>query len=174
MPYRLTGLILPCIKFNWSEKLVGISLGISGFMAAFVQGFLIRKIQPKIGDERSIIYGLLFNALGMLLFAFASESWMMFAFLVPYGLGGIAGPALQSAISSDIPKNKQGELQGALASLASLTSVIGPPLMTNTFFYFTHDQAPFKFAGAPFFLAFLLMTLSVMLAYYVFRKNKNT
>lgn len=161
-------------KFNWSEKLVGISLGISGFMAAFVQGFLIRKIQPKIGDERSIIYGLLFNALGMLLFAFASESWMMFAFLVPYGLGGIAGPALQSAISSDIPKNEQGELQGALASLASLTSVIGPPLMTNTFFYFTHDQAPFKFAGAPFFLAFLLMTLSVMLAYYVFRKNKNT
>lgn len=159
-------------KFNWNEKLVGISLGISGFMAAFVQGYLIRKIQPKIGDERSIIYGLIFNAVGMLLFAFATESWMMFAFLIPYGLGGIAGPALQSAISADVPKNEQGELQGALASLASLTSIIGPPLMTNTFYFFTHDRAPFKFAGAPFFLAFMLMSLSVLLAFIVFRINK--
>lgn len=159
-------------KFGWTERLVGISLGITGFMAALVQGYLIRKIQPKIGDERSITYGLIFNAIGMLLFAFATESWMMFVFLIPYGLGGIAGPALQSTISSAVPKDSQGELQGALASLVSLTSIVGPPLMTNTFYFFTHDKAPFKFAGAPFLLAFLLMSISVIITYSVFSKNK--
>lgn len=158
-------------KFDWSERMVGISLGVSGFMAALVQGYLIRLIQPKIGNEKSIFYGLLLYSVGMILFAFASESWMMFAFLVPYGLGGIAGPALQSVISAQVPKNEQGELQGALASLVSLTAIVGPPMMTNIFYYFTHDQAPFKFAGAPFFLGFLLMAISAVIVYYVFRTN---
>ncbi len=158
-------------KFNWSEKMVGISLGVSGFMAALVQGYLIRIIQPKLGNEKSIFYGLVFCAIGMLLFSFATESWMMFAFLIPYGLGGIAGPALQSVISAQVPKSEQGELQGALASLVSLTAIVGPPLMTNTFYYFTHDAAPFVFPGAPFFLGFLLMAISVVIVYQVF-KNK--
>lgn len=159
-------------KFNWTETLVGISLGVSGFMAALVQGYLIRFIQPKIGNEKSIFYGLTLYALGMILFAFASESWMMFAFLIPYGLGGIAGPALQSVISAEVPRNEQGELQGALASLVSLTAIVGPPLMTNIFYYFTHDQAPFIFPGAPFFLGFLLMAISAVIVYSVFKNKK--
>ena len=159
-------------KFNWTETLVGISLGVSGFMEALVQGYLIRFIQPKIGNEKSIFYGLTLYALGMILFAFASESWMMFAFLIPYGLGGIAGPALQSVISAEVPRNEQGELQGALASLVSLTAIVGPPLMTNIFYYFTHDQAPFIFPGAPFFLGFLLMAVSAVIVYYVFKNKK--
>lgn len=160
-------------KFGWTEKIVGLSLGAVGFMAALVQGYLIRFIQPKLGNERTIIYGLSLYAIGMILFAFASESWMMFAVLIPYGLGGIAGPALQSVISAQVPKNEQGELQGALASLVSFTAIIGPPLMTNTFYYFTHDDAPFKFAGAPFFLGFVLMSTSVVLVYFLFeRKNR--
>ncbi|MBH1959279.1 MAG: TCR/Tet family MFS transporter [Flavobacteriia bacterium] len=159
-------------KFNWTETLVGISLGVSGFMAALVQGYLIRFIQPKIGNEKSIFYGLSLYAFGMILFAFASESWMMFAFLIPYGLGGIAGPALQSVISAEVPKSEQGELQGALASLVSLTAIIGPPLMTNIFYYFTHDSAPFIFPGAPFFLGFLLMAISAVIVYFVFREKR--
>lgn len=159
-------------KFSWTERIVGISLGVSGFMAALVQGYLIRFIQPKIGNEKSIFYGLLLYSLGMILFAFATKSWMMFAFLIPYGLGGIAGPALQSTISAQVPKNEQGELQGALASLVSLTAIVGPPLMTNTFYYFTHDEAPFKFPGAPFFLGFILMGISAVIVYYVFNNKK--
>lgn len=160
-------------KFNWSETLVGVSLGISGFMAALVQGYLIRFIQPKIGNEKSIFYGLTLYSVGMLLFAFATQSWMMFAFLIPYGLGGIAGPALQSVISVEVPKSEQGELQGALASLVSLTAIVGPPLMTNTFYYFTHDSAPFSFPGAPFFLGFLLMSASTIIVYRVFNKKRH-
>src|SRR5690606_2108035 len=116
------------------------------------QGFLIRKIHPRFGTERSILYGIMLYSVGMFLFAFAYEEWMMFAILLLYCLGGIAGPALQSVISSKVPANEQGDIQGALTSVVSITSIIGPPLMTNVFYYFTHDQAPFQFAGAPFFL----------------------
>jgi DHA1 family tetracycline resistance protein-like MFS transporter len=114
-------------QFNWDVKMVGISLGIIGLLVGLVQGLLIRWINPKIGNERSIYYGLILYAIGMLLFAFATESWMMFVFLIPYCLGGICGPALQSVITQNIPSNQQGELQGALTSLISATSIVGPP-----------------------------------------------
>lgn len=97
----------------------------------------------------------------------------MFVFLIPYSLGGICGPALQSIISKNVPSNEQGELQGALASLISATSIIGPPIMTNLFYYFTQDKAPFEFSGAPFFLASILMTISAIIIYFTFqRKSK--
>ena len=159
-------------KFSWTEKMVGISLGVIGLLVGLVQGGLVRWLNPKIGSERSIYYGLFFYAVGMILFAFATQEWMMFVFLIPYCLGGIAGPALQSVITGAVPKTEQGELQGALTSLISATAIVGPPLMTNLFFYFTHDQAPFQFSGAPFFVGFLLFSASIFFVHKAFTKNK--
>ncbi|MFC6268077.1 TCR/Tet family MFS transporter [Frigoriflavimonas asaccharolytica] len=160
-------------KFSWTEKMVGISLGVVGLLVGLVQGGLVRWLNPKIGDQKSIYYGLALYAIGMLLFAFATDAWMMFVFLVPYCLGGIAGPALQSVITSGVAKSEQGELQGALTSLISATAIVGPPLMTNLFFYFTHKEAPFQFSGAPFFMAFLLFAASIFFARRAFIKNNS-
>ena len=151
-------------KFSWSEKLVGISLGVIGVLIALVQGWLIRYINPRLGNEKSVYVGLGLYALGMLLFGFATQSWMMFAFCVPYCLGGIAGPALQSIISRQVLPSEQGELQGALTSLASATSIVGPVIMTNLFYFFTNKNAPVQFAGAPFLLGAILLVISTILA----------
>lgn len=159
-------------KFGWKERMVGISLGTLGLLLGLVQGVLIRWTTPKLGEQKSIYYGLAFYAIGLLLFSFTTEGWMMFVFLIPYSLGGICGPALQSVITKNIPSNEQGELQGALTSLVSATSIIGPPIMTNLFYYFTHDEAPFQFSGAPFFLASVLMTMGVIIVYFVFQRKK--
>lgn len=153
-------------RFGWSETMIGISLAVVGLLVAIVQGGLIRYINPILGNEKSVYTGLLLYTLGLTLFAFASQSWMMFVFLIPYCLGGIAGPALQSIISHNIPSNEQGELQGALAGLVSLTSIAGPPLMTGLFAYFTKPSAPVHFSGAPFLLGALFMLLSAISAYY--------
>jgi DHA1 family tetracycline resistance protein-like MFS transporter len=160
-------------KFGWNEKLIGISLGVIGFMIALVQGVLIRSVNPKLGNEKSVYVGLGFYSAGLLLFAFASQTWMMFVFMIPYCMGGIAGPALQSIISGHVPSNEQGELQGALTSLMSATSIIGPPVMTNLFAFFTRPSAPVQFAGAPFLLGSLLMLASTILAYSVLKKEKH-
>lgn len=159
-------------RFNWSPKMIGISLGIVGLLVGGVQGGLVRVVNPKIGNEKSIYLGLGLYALGLLLFAFATEGWMMFVFLIPYCLGGIAGPALQAIISGHVPPNEQGELQGALTSLMSATSIVGPPLMTNLFAYFTKKEAPVYFPGAAFFLGALLMIASTYYAYRALRSEK--
>ena len=96
---------------------------------------------------------------------------MMFAFLIPYCLGGIAGPSLQSVLSVHVPPNQQGELQGALTSLMSLTTIIGPPLMSFTFSYFTTDKARFIFRAC-IFIGALCMFMSIIIIYKVLSKEK--
>jgi DHA1 family tetracycline resistance protein-like MFS transporter len=158
-------------RFKWTPRTVGISLAVVGALVALVQGVLIRWITPRIGNEKSIYIGLLLYAAGMFLFAFSNQSWMMFVFLIPYCLGGIAGPALQAIMSGSVPPNAQGELQGALTSVMSLTAIVGPLLMTNLFAFFTSVQAPVLFPGAPFLLGGLLMLGSSIVAYKSLKQN---
>jgi len=158
-------------KFHWNERIIGYSLGAMGLLGAIVQGGLIRLIIPKIGQKRGVYVGLFLYSVGFVLFAFARETWMMFAFMVPYILGGIAGPSLQGIISTQVPSNEQGELQGALTSLMSLTSIIGPPLMSNLFYFFTKSEAPVYFPGAPMLTAAVLTLLSAYLARKSLKSN---
>lgn len=159
-------------QFGWGEKMVGLSLGMIGLLVGLVQGVLIRWVNPRLGNEKSIYIGMALYSIGMFLFAFATESWMIFVFLIPYCLGGIAGPALQAVISNKVPATEQGEIQGTLTSLMSASAIIGPPLMTGIFYYFTNDNAGFIFAGAPFLVGGFLMILSTVLAYYSLRKHR--
>lgn len=159
-------------KFSWDERMVGISLSFVGLLTAIVQAGLIRIIIPKIGQERGVYVGLGLYSLGFLLFAFATESWMMFAFLIPYCLGGIAGPSLQGLISNQVPANEQGELQGGLTSLMSVTAIVGPPLMTGIFAYFTSPNAPIYFPGAAMLTGAVLTMLSTVLAYRTLHTSK--
>lgn len=159
-------------QFHWNERMVGISLGVIGLLVGLVQGVLIRWINPILGNEKSIYVGLTLYTVGLLLFAIATQSWMVFVFLIPYCLGGIAGPAIQAIISSKVDPSEQGEIQGTLSSLMSLSTIIGPPLMSSVFYYFTHNDAPFKFAGAPFVLGASLMLISTVIAFFSFRKNR--
>ena len=151
-------------KFNWSSLTVGMSLSVVGVLVALVQGGLIRFTIPKLGEKKSVIIGFCLYAVGMLLFAFANQGWMMFVFLVPYCLGGIGGPALQGIISNQVPANEQGELQGALTSMMSVTSFIGPIVMNNLFAFFITPAAPFLFPGMPFILGAALIISAIVFA----------
>ncbi len=160
-------------RFNWDEKMVGLSLGAVGIMVALVQGGLIRYINPKLGNEKSIFTGLALYAFGLLLFGMATQSWMMFVILIPYCLGGITMPAIQAIMAGHVPPNQQGELQGAITSLMSAAAIIGPLLMNNLFYYFTHSDAPFHLPGAPFLLGAVLMTASALVAYNTLHKKQS-
>lgn len=149
-------------KFKWTSAQVGYSLGFVGLMIAAVQGGLIRIVLPKIGQKRAVYMGLFFYSLTFALFALATKGWMMYAIMIPSALGGFAGPALQGIMTSSVPSNEQGELQGALTSLISLTSIFGPLLMTGLFSYFSGAAAPFYFPGAPFMMAAVLSALSLL------------
>ena len=84
----------------------------------------------------------------------------------------VPGPGVPpSIISGQVPSNQQGELQGGLTSIMSLTNIIGPVVMTSLFSYFTQPTASFHFAGASFFLGSILMAFSLLFAYLALRNN---
>ncbi|MCG8384830.1 MAG: TCR/Tet family MFS transporter [Cytophagales bacterium] len=152
-------------RFDWNTAWIGYSLTFVGIMVALVQGVLIRWLVPLLGQNMAVFTGLSLYGVGFILFGLASQPWMLFAFTIVYTLGGIAGPSLQGIMSNEVPSTEQGELQGGLTSLISVTSIIGPPLMTSTFAYFT-DQNLFGIylPGAPFFIGAVLTIFSLWLS----------
>ncbi len=158
--------------FSWTKKQIGFSLAIVGLLVGGVQAGLTPVIGPKLGNEKSIYLGLVLYSIGLLLFAFANQSWMMYAFLVPYCLGGIANPALQATISAHVSPKEQGQLQGVLTSLMSLTTVLGPLIITNLFSYFTSSKAPFYFPGIPFVAGAIFMIASLFVITRIFSRER--
>lgn len=160
-------------KFKWTKATVGYSLGIVGLAVALVQGLLIRFINPRLGDERSIYIGFTIGCAGMLLWAFATQTWMIFAITFIYCLSGIAMPALQSVMSKNVASNAQGELQGALASIVSITSIIGPLMMTYVFSYFSSTAAAIYFPTMPFVIAAVFFAISIVGVFYTLNKFRS-
>lgn len=148
-------------KFSWDEKMVGYSLGAVGLMIAIVQGGLIRVVIPKVGQKNAVYIGLVMYIIGFILFAFASKEWMMFVFIIPYCLGGISGPAIQGIVSTKVGANEQGELQGIMAAMMSIASIIGPILMTSLFSYTTSADNGIYFPGSPFIMGAILTIISM-------------
>lgn len=157
-------------RFVWTPKEVGASLAVVGLCAAIVQGGLIRVLIPRLGERRAILGGASLNILAMVLYGLAFQGWMMYAILVLGSLAGIAGPAMQAQIASRVPPHQQGTVQGALASLMSLTGVIGPLMANGVFGYFTSPAALFTVPGAAFFLGALLQGVSLLLVVRLFRR----
>jgi MFS transporter, DHA1 family, tetracycline resistance protein len=156
-------------RFGWDAQKVSYSLALVGVLVAIVQAGLASKAAKVLGVGRSVIVGFGLYSIGMFLFAIANQSWMMFAFLLPYCLGGIAMPNLQAYMTSKVEANQQGELQGGLTSMNSLTLIIGPLLMTSIFYIFSKPTAPFYLPGAAFVLGGIFMTISFFISWRVLK-----
>lgn len=148
-------------KFHWTTAAVGASLAASGVVMAISQGMLTRVLIPWLGGERhSALLGLLAGACVYCWYAFAPEGWMMYLGIAAWAIAALAWPSLNALMSQRIPATAQGELQGGLASVSSLASIIGPPVLTQLFGHFASPSATPRFPGAPFLAAAALALLS--------------
>lgn len=157
-----TWVLFSSYRFGWGTFDVGLSLATVGVLTAIVQGGLIRIIIPRLGERRTLVMGLVVAAISFLLYAFATEGWMVYAIMVFHIVGwGCSGPALQALASRAVPDNEQGLVQGVLMGLATATGVVGSPLAAIVFGYFISAAAPFIFPGAAFFVGALLFAASL-------------
>jgi len=151
-------------KFGWGAQEIGLSLTFVGVMISIVQGGVVGPVVKKIGEVNAVYAGFIFNIIGLSLLGIATESWMLYAIIVPYAFGGLAGPSLQSLMTAQVPKNAQGELQGGLTSLMTVSNIFGPLVMTGIFRYYTNPENEVYFPGAPFILGTALAVISIFIA----------
>ena len=151
------------LVFGWDELEIGLSVALFGIMLVIMQGVVTGKVIARIGAPKTIMLGFLISLPANFIFAFAFEGWHMIAGILIGASGGMTFPAMQQIMSSRVAEDAQGELQGAVASTMSITSIIGPLIMTNTFSTFA-DKEGLYFPGAPYFLAAMLALVAISIA----------
>jgi len=144
------------LRFGWSERMIGISLALAGAIMASSQATLTRSVVPRLGERRAALIGIAIGATMYLGFASASRGWIMLAWLLPWFFGAVVMPSTNSLMTKLVPADAQGELQGAVACLLSLSAIVGPPLMTQLFGHFAAPDARVRVPGAAFIAAGLL------------------
>jgi DHA1 family tetracycline resistance protein-like MFS transporter len=158
-------------KFNWSSRDVGLSMSFVGVCAVLVQGLAVGPVVKRLGERRAMLIGFTLFAVSFLGYAFATAGWMMYFWIVPFAFGTVASIAATALMSRQVPANQQGELQGAISSLRSITACIAPLMMTGLFSYFTSDAAPVQFPGASFLAASVLTFAALLMVLIVLRRH---
>jgi DHA1 family tetracycline resistance protein-like MFS transporter len=144
------------IRYDWSPGQIGASLAFVGALMAFTQAVLTGRIVKWLGEYRAVIIGLTSGAAGMLILAFSKVGWVAYVAMTAGMLQFIAYPSMNAIMSKQAPPDAQGELQGGVASMMSLTTILGPLLLTQTLGGFSGADAPIYFPGAAFLLAAIL------------------
>jgi DHA1 family tetracycline resistance protein-like MFS transporter len=151
-------------KFHWTAAQVGYSLVFVGTLMAIAQGLLTGVLIPWLGGERrAALAGMASAVVAYVGYAVVTEGWMMYVVALTTFVFALTYPSVQALTSQQIPADAQGELQGAVACLYSLSSIIGPPLMTQVFARFSRPAAPVYFPGAAFLTAAALTIASALL-----------
>lgn len=162
MMYPAVWSFVTSYRYDWSQQQIGFSLGVFGIGGAAVMALVLPLVIPRLGEWRTAAIGIAFTAIAAFGYAAAWEGWMIYAVILVTCLEALADPPLRSLAAAKVPPSAQGELQGAMTSLFSITSIITPLLYTGIFAWFTGPGAPVNFAGAPFALGGIFLTLSLL------------
>jgi DHA1 family tetracycline resistance protein-like MFS transporter len=160
--YPATWSFFVIAKFNVSPGEIGATLALSGLSMALVQSLLTGRIVAKLGETRAATIGVIAGVLVFAAYAFITQSWMLYPLLAIGGLQGLAMPSINAMMSRQLGPERQGELQGGMASLLGLGSIVGPLAMTQTLAHFTGPSAQHQFPGAVFLLAAALAALTLL------------
>ena len=168
---QLAHVVLPSVfvlyasfRYGWDATTVGLTLALVGICSMAVQGAAIGPIVRRLGERCALLLGLGSGAAGFLIYGVAPTGPLFWIGIPVMALWGVAGAAIQALMTRLVAADQQGQLQGATASVQSVSQMLGPFLFTLTFAYFIGAQAPFKLPGAPFLLAALLLVAAMVIA----------
>ena len=124
--------------------MLGVSLASFEFSVFVVEGILIRQILPWLSERRTIVLGFMFKIRIFLVFGFlASGFWALF--LAPIlALGSVAIPTMRNILANKGEANKQGEIQGIVPSIQSLTVIFATLVLTYVFYASTRPDGQYS------------------------------
>jgi DHA1 family tetracycline resistance protein-like MFS transporter len=148
-------------KFNLETRDAGLKTGLvlmwSGVLGAVVQGGLIRKLGPKVGDYPLMRIGMILTAIVMAVFPLLPTYGTYFIGVLPMAFGvGILNPSLYSAISKGAQEHEQGLAMGLTQGVGSLARAVGP--FVGLWLFAIDYRFPFWLASLLYGLTFLVVT----------------
>ncbi|WP_113959083.1 TCR/Tet family MFS transporter [Roseimicrobium gellanilyticum] len=159
-------------RYGWGELDVGLSLGFVGIMSAIVQGGLAGRIIGFLGDRRGLLLGFALMTVAMVGYGLAPNGFVIYVVMFVGAFSGIAGPAAQAIITKKVGATEQGEVQGALNSVASVAGIVGPIVWTWMFAYSVSDERKIHVPGIAFIVAGILTFGAMLLGRWALRGEK--
>lgn len=167
----LAGVVLPSIyvlyvgsRYGWNTRTIGISLMLLGLCSALAQAVLVKPVVTRLGERITMLIGLICGAAGMAIFGMA-ETGRLFLSGIPFiAAWGLAPAAAQSMMTRQVNISEQGQLQGALTSLASVASLLGPELFTLIYAQSFRKESAWSLPGAAWMLSvFMLLGAAILM-----------
>ena len=159
-------------RYGWSTGKVGVTMAVVGVAIGFVQVVVIGRVVRRFGSRATLVAGLLFGAVGLVMAGLAENQYAFWAAVPVMALWGLSGAAVQTLMTRHVTKAEQGKLQGANASLTGISELLGPLLFTLTFAYFVSPGHPMAEAGAPFLLSALILLGAALWAWWATRGER--
>ena len=157
MVYPATWSFWAAIRFDWDARAIGWSLAFVGLVMAVVQGGLAGPLIARLGERRAVVVGLACAGLSFLAFAFVTRSWQAYVLFLVGSLSGLIFPAMNGLLSRMVDATHQGALQGGIGSMGSVSSIVGPLLLTQAL----ATGVDHGFPGAAFLVAAMLAFVSL-------------
>ena len=160
-------------RYNWGPEKVGMTLMVVGIFSILMQGFIVRRTAPLLGERRMLFIALVFGGLGYLIYGVANTGWLFWAAIPVFSLVGFFNPAIQGLMTRRVGPREQGQLQGANSSLMGIAGMVGPLIFTAVFSAAISPTATVQVPGAPFLLASGLHLLAIVVALAVLKKSQS-
>lgn len=148
--FAVTHLSLPLYAhqvLGQSPRRMGMMFAFMGVVSAVVQGGLVGRIAPRVGEARLATIGGLIQAVGLALIPEAHTAKALYGGLAALAAGqAVASPSILAVVSRRTAAADQGAALGITQTAANLGR-IGGPLGAGFLYQVSGAPAPF-FAGA--------------------------
>jgi DHA1 family tetracycline resistance protein-like MFS transporter len=150
-------------RFGWSTAMVGLTLALFGVVMAGFQGGLTGRFTTWFGERKSIAIGLACAAISAMGYGVVWTLPMVLVLMFIHGPEGFINPMLTALMSKRVPENAQGELQGGLSAIMSVSMLLGTVFYAQLFGYFMSDTAPFQSPNVAYYVAGGGMALTLVI-----------
>lgn len=155
-------------RYGWGPRTVGNTLMVVGLVGVVMQGFIVRKAAPVLGEKRMLFVALAFGAAGYFIYGLANNGWIFWSAIPVFAFVGFFNPAIQGLMTRRVSESEQGRLQGANSSLMGIAGMLGPLIFSGVFYFAINGQlGAASIPGAPFILATLLHVVAMFVAFFV-------
>ena len=137
--WQLAHIVYPAVwsfmaiaAYGFTARSIGLALAVVGLTSALVQGVLLGRVLPRLGERRAVMLGVGGMCVASVLYCIATTTGMVYGAIVVGSVEGFVQPSISGLSSRAVDARSQGELQGAVQSIGSIAQIIGPPLYAQT------------------------------------------